>query len=247
MRAALLLCGQPRTMEFCYPSQKAHILDVYKPDVFIVSDEQEERLTELYNPVGIEIRSQAEIDKDAALLRSKYPPYDNAVTPPIQPNDMSCAWKVYRAAQLKREHEQQNGFTYDVVLRSRFDVKFNKVPPIGKAAENTLYIPRRGAYWITPKDVDGIHWHGYSSHLCWASSEVMDAIAGMYFEGEDNFKIAAAVADWGYIPEHVLKNFCDRNGIQAQFVDIDMMLIRGTSDAPLAYDSQALKGFPEYQ
>jgi len=245
MRAALLMCGQPRTMEFCFPSLKKHILDVYHPDVFISSDEQKERLIELFQPIAIDIRTQAEIDREIECLRSKYLPTN--LIPPVQPKDLSSAWKVYRAAEMKREYQNLMGFVYDVVLVSRFDVKFSKIPKIGTIKENTIYVPRTGAYWITPPDRPGIHWHGYSTHLCWASSKVNDMTAGMYFEGEDNYRIACEVADWGYIPEHVLKNFCDRNGIRAELVEISMMLIRGTSDSPLSFDHQSLTNYPHYR
>ena len=78
------------------------------------------------------------------------------------------------------------------------------------------------------------------------SSKVSDMTIGIYFEGEDNYKIACAVAEWGYIPEHVLKHYCDRNGIKAEFVDIEMMLIRGTSEAPLSFHHHPLSEYPEY-
>jgi hypothetical protein len=246
MRAALLMCGQPRTMEFCFPSVKRHILDVYQPDVFVCSDEQEERLGELFHPTAMDIRPQDEIDKEVEMLRSMYAPYDHNVIPPIQTKDLSAAWKVYRAAEMKREHEFMTGFIYDVVLISRFDVKFAGIQPIKNVEENVIYVPRTGAYWITPPDRPGIHWHGYSTHLCWMSSKVADMTAGIYFEGEDNYKIACEVADWGYIPEHVLKNFFDRNGIRAEFVEISMMLIRGTAESPLAFDHRPLTEYPQY-
>ena len=243
MRYALLITGQPRTMEFCFPSLKKHILDVYHPDVFVVSDEQEERLKELFNPIRIDVRSQEAINAEVAELRIKY---TNTPGDGLAAKDLSCTWKLWRANRMKREIEVQSGFRYATVMITRFDVKFLSVPPIGKAAENRIHVPLVGAYWITPPDQPGIHWHGYSTHLCWMSSTVADGIAGIYFEGPDNFKIASQVANWGYIPEHVLKNFCDRNGIRAQFVDIQMMLIRGTAEAPLSFHCQPLSEYPEF-
>ena len=243
MRYALLMCGQPRTMEFCFPSLKKHILDVYHPDVFVVSDEQRERLEVLFNPLRIDVRSQEAINVEYQDLRRRYHEPEAEL---MQPKDLSIAWKYWRANRMKRETEVEFGFVYDTVILSRFDVKFRKVPPIGKAADNTIYVPRVGAYWMTPPDRPGIHWHGYSGHLCWMSSQVSDLTAGMYFEGEDNFKLASEVAEWGYIPEHVFKFFCDRNGIAAKFEEIEMMLIRGTSEAPLSFHHHSLKEFPEY-
>ena len=243
MKSALIITGQPRTMEFCYPSLKRHILDVYKPDVFLVSDAEESRMIELFNPVRIDIRRQEEIDIRYKTLRLRYTAPDRE---PVAAKDLSCAWKVYRASQLKQDFESRFEFIYDVVLITRFDVKFHCVPEIKTPEPNTLHIPRRGAYWITPPDKPGIHWHGYSAHLCWMPSPVADQLAGIYFQGEDNFKIASEVAEWGYIPEHVTKNYCDRAGIRAVFEDMDMMLIRGTNEAPLSFQSTPLKDYPDY-
>jgi len=244
MKAALLICGQPRTMEFCYPSIKAHILDVYKPDVFICSDEQKERLVELFNPVNIDIRTQEEIDIEIKVLRGKYVYPKDEIVPH---KDLSISWKVYRAAQMKREYESLNGFEYDVVFITRFDVKFKSIQEVREIEENKIYVPKVGAYWYTPPDTPGIHWHGYSTHLCWMSSQVADKISRLYFFGENNYQLASVHnKQWGYIPEHVLKFFCDRNHIKAEFVDIEMMLIRGTNDAPLSFHNQYLTEFPEY-
>lgn len=243
MRYALLMCGQPRTMEFCYPSLKKHILDVYQPDVFLVSDDQPGRMQELFNPKQMQICGQEYIDEQVHEMRLDY---SNTPNDGLTDKVLSINWKVWRANRMKRVEEVTGGFRYDTVILTRFDVKFKKIPPIGKAAENTIYVPKVGAYWITPFDKPGIHWHGYSAHLCWMSSTVADAIAGIYFEGEDNFNLAREVAEWGYIPEHVLKFFCERNGIAPRFMEMEMMLIRGTNENPLSFHGQPLSTYPEY-
>lgn len=240
MRAALLLCGQPRTMEFCYPSQKKHLLDVYKPDVFIVSDEQEERLTELYNPVAIDVRPQEEMFNLALDVRKNFPSV-------MAVNDLSIAWKVSKAAEMKTQHERANGFVYSVVILTRFDVKFKSIQQI-KAEENTFHVPLVGGYWNTPPDNPGIHWGGYSAHLCWSTSEIMDDIANIYFDEKDYLTLAVnSGVPFGWAPEHVLKYFCDVNNINVSFADIQMMLIRGTNKNPLAFDNRKIANYPDYQ
>ncbi len=245
LRAALLLCGQPRTMEFCFPSFKRHIMDVYHPDIFLVTDEQLERASELYQPVRAEAFSQETIDEQVRELRSAY------VEPEVGhgfPRSFSIAWKTYRASLLRQAYEREQNIQYDVVLLTRFDVRFRRIQPITMPEANTLYVPKKGAYWTYPPDKPGIHWHGYSAHLAWGTPAVMDAVAGMYFEGADNLQLAyEASQEWGRVPEHVLKNFCDRNGIRASFTDIDMMLIRGTSEKPLAFDHKPLDAYPGYR
>jgi len=244
MRAALLIAGQPRTMEFCYPSLKRHILDVYQPDVFISTDSQKARMLELFNPISISVRPQLQIHKLAARLRQPYLSKDGFET--MVAKDLSIAWKVWRAAALKRAYEIQRGAAYDVVILTRFDVKFHCVPEIKTPAENTIHLPRKGAYWITPPDAPGIHWHGHSAHLCWMPSRIADLLSGMYFEGEDIFKLACESAAFGYIPEYVFKFFLDRNHIAVEFFDAEMMLIRGTSEAPLSFHNLSLADYPDY-
>lgn len=245
MKTALLLCGQPRTMEFCFASQKKHIIDVYQPDIFISTDEQLERITELYNPVYIDVRSQEEILAKAVNMRLKYNAPENEI---MTRSNLSISWKYFKANQMKRTYEIMNNFRYDLVFVSRFDVKFKRIQKITDIKENTLYVPRIGAYHITPPDKPGIHWLGYSAHLCWMNSEVADKISGHTLLGdEDIVKLATeALPINGNNPEHVLKFFCERNNINVELVNIDMMLIRGTSDNPLSFHNLPLANYPEY-
>jgi hypothetical protein len=245
MRAALLLCGQPRTMEFCYPSQKQNLLDVYCPDVFISTDDGMSRMIELYNPVSIDVRSQQDICSRAIRMRLKYNRPENEI---MTKAALSISWKCYRANQLKRKYEIENGFNYDLVFISRFDVKFKKIQAVTEVKENTLYVPLIGAYHVTPPDQPGIHWLGYSTHLCWMNSYVANMLSGHTLATEKDYvKLATeALPINGNNPEHVLKYFCDDNKINVEFVNIEMMLIRGTSEKPLSFHNYPLENFPEY-
>ena len=186
-KVALLIAGQPRTMEFCYPSQKQHILDVYYPDVFICSDDKEQRMRELYNPVGIDIHDQVYIDEQIVIKRSKFIPPGQEVMPH---KDLSIAWKVWRVNEMKQGYEKEHGFVYDVVLLTRFDVKFASIQTIEIPKPDTLYVPTIGGYWATPPDEPGIHWHGFSTHMCWMSSSISDRLAPMFFEGTNIYREA---------------------------------------------------------
>ncbi len=239
MRTALLMVGQPRTVEFCFPSQKKHLLDAFNPDVFICSDAYGDRLIELYNPVMRMIRDNEPIFNEACAMRK-----NQTVVPPI---NLSIAWKTYTASIMKKYWELVSGFTYDLVLLSRFDVKFNSTPSIDAVVENTFYTPIKGAYWITPPDAPGIHWHGYSAHLCYGSSSVMDFIGRMYFDAVDHYATACnSNKDYGFVPEYVLKHYVDTH-IHHELFDVDMMLIRGTSSNPLSFCNTSLSNYKEYQ
>lgn len=238
-KIALLIAGQPRTFEFCFPSLKKHILDVYRPDIFISTDDYGDRVYDLYKPTAMDIRSQEEIFDLAISKRGE-------IESVLPVNDLSIAWKVSKAAELKSDYEKQYNFTYDVVIRTRFDVKFKYVPQI--KADNNFHVPIVGGYWITPPDKPGIHWKGYSSHLCWSSSEIMDKICNYYFDKADYLTLAVnSISEFGWAPEYVLKYFCDVNQINVKFENIEMMLIRGTSNNPLSFNNHKLSKFPDYR
>ena len=240
MNIALVICGQPRTFEFCFPSLKRNILDVYNPDVFIVTDAQADRITDLYRPVAITIVEQEPAFNDALKKRGSLP----CVVPV---NDLSIAWKVNTAMQMKKQYENDGGFIYDTVALTRFDVKFKSVPEI-KAQANTFHVPLTGGYWTTPPADPGIHWGGYSTHLCWSTSEVMNNISNLYFDGKDYLTLASnAGVPFGWAPEHVLKYYLDTNQINVQLENIEMMLIRGTNENPLAFDNRRIAEFEDYE
>lgn len=236
MKSALCLLGQPRTMEYCFPSQKKHILDVYNPDVFIVSDEGRGRMTELYNPVAIEIHAQEKIWQEIGERRTSYVSHSPETKPE---SDMSVLWKAWRGGELLKEYESLHGI-YDLVFISRFDVKFLRVPVITEIKENTLYVPQVNAY-LSPPDSKGNHYGGYSAQLCWGSSAVAKLMMNMYNLSGQYYQEAGK-----WHSEKMLKWTFDRAGIAVQHVDISMMIIRGTSDAPLAFDYRPLAEYPEF-
>lgn len=236
---ALVVCGQPRTFEFCFPSLKRNIIDVYDPDIFICTDSNEQRIKELYKPVLINVTDQEAIFDYAYFKR-------NGIPSVLAVNDLSIAWKVNKAMQMKSLTEKSQGFIYDTVILTRFDVKFKSVSHI-EAKENTLHVPLIGAYWDTPQAEPGIHWGGYSAHLCWSTSKIMDELSNIYFDKKDYLTLASnAGVPFGWAPEHVLKYFCDVNNINVQFENIEMMLIRGTNSNPLSYHNHKIAEFKDY-
>jgi hypothetical protein len=241
VRIAFLLSGSPRTFRFCFPSVKKHILDVYNPDVFICTESDE--VLDLYNPVGwTEEGSQDAINKSAWDLRvSKFgvPKYDL-----LKEKDLSATYKSLRVSQSRQKYEEVMGFKYDVILNGRFDVKYLYVDPIGEVKENTIYIPKIDAHQ-QPIGEDGLLYKGYSMQLSWFTSKTADILLGNAFFGERDY-----VKESGFQvndePEKLLKYMCDQHGIKPEYVNISMMIIKGTSEKPLAHDFGSLERFPEY-
>jgi hypothetical protein len=217
-------------------------LDVYNPDVFICTDGEGERIRELYQPVSSIVIPQVEAYQNAMELREAL-----KLSPVVPEPVLSIAYKLMTANKLKSIYEIENNFVYDVVIVSRFDVKFAEVQEIKDLEDNTFYVPFIDAYPVNSDPTPGLHWGGYSAHICWAKSHIIDQITSIYFHQTDWLHLATvAKKDWGQNPEHVLKYYCDENNIKAEFIHTDMMLIRGTSKSPLAFNHHPLKKYPKF-
>lgn len=235
-KSALCFFGQPRTMDYCFPSIKKQILDVNHPDVFIVSDSQEVRIKELYNPVAMEIYSVDYVWKQVGNKQTKYVIHDWRAVPE---KDVSLSWKTLQCEKLLFNYEKEHG-KYDLVMLGRFDTKFLYVQTITKPEENTLYVPYINAC-LMPPDESGHHFDGISAHFCWATSDTMHKLMKTYLYLDEYYKEADA-----WLAEKLLDWMCKRNNIITKFVDVSLMLIRGTSDKPTAFYKQSLQEFPEF-
>ena len=236
MKMALCLAGKPSTMEFCYPSLKKHLLDVYNPDVFACSDEQGDRIDQLYSPKLSSIIGQ---DYITHQFESRLSQYYICQTEPMK--DLSVNWKVRRCGEMLKEWEDDVlGEKYDVVAFSRFDVKFLHIAPIEIPEPNTLYMPIVDGL-LTPADQNGLHFGGYSTQLCWMSSDVAQKFSYFYNSMDKLYQRRN-----GWHNEIMFKMYCDQVGIIPKLVDISMMIIRGTNANPLATDLNPLSKYPEF-
>ena len=248
LRMALCMYGQPRTMEFCYPSQKKNILDVYHPDIFVCSDSQGARISELYNPTAIEIHSPAAEENLMGEHRLRYGTVQHNSTPyPKFPHqDLSVMFKAWRCGEMIREHEKTHG-EYDILSASRFDIKYLSVEPLEKPNENSLYIPRVDANQGAA-DVRGVHWGtGYSTHFWYSNSSIGHMLFDSYIWSDEHFQ---ATGEWN--TEKSLKWRCEKDGIRIYYIEVKFMLIRGTNSNPLSAGAPGFQlplsptNYPEY-
>ena len=243
MKMALCIYGQPRTMEFCFPSVKEHILDVYHPDVFVAADSQGDRIKELYNPVAMKIYSQEEEWKLIGDRRTKYGvsvPFPEFPQFPIRPpEDLSYLFKGWKCSELLREYEILHE-KYDVVVGTRFDAKYLKIQRITVPKKDYLYLPSIDACHSVPDS------RFYASHLWWSSSATALAILNGY-----NWSDVCYQELGRWCGEMMLKWFCDKNGIKVKRTDVTFMLIRDGGGNPHVYlDGRFLPisatHYPEY-
>jgi hypothetical protein len=141
MKVALCLSGQPRSVKEGYEYVKKNLLDLNDVTVFchVWESPNVELVSKLYKPEVLMVEKPINPDL------SKY-----TRVPPPQPN-----WKVKNPAlstyaqlyalnkcnELKSIYEEQNGFKFDWVIRSRFDFALNIQIPFEMLDNNKLYIP----------------------------------------------------------------------------------------------------------
>ena len=148
MRIALCFSGQPRYIERGAKYIKSCLLNYNEMDVFVhcwwdkqevgkevyqswgnriderTKDNIDEILKSVYNPVDMKIEKQiehfemdSELRKKRMFLLAKVSDLDKCI----------FAWQsqyhsFHQANLLKSEYEKKNGFLYDIVIRSRFDL-----------------------------------------------------------------------------------------------------------------------------
>jgi hypothetical protein len=232
MRIALCLFGQPRTYRFCSPSLHKHIIDKYNPKIFICSDGDEKGLREVYNPTTIETISWDEQYRrigDRIYRYGETFPTPNRYYPqyPYHPaNDLLPLFKMQCCREMVRNYEEKYG-EFDVIIYTRFDAKFLSVQPIENIKKNTFYIPRVDAFGKAA-DPDGTFWEiGYCSHIWWADSETASKISSAFYWIDDVYRETRR-----WCGEAMIKYYCDKMKINVKHVNVDFMLIRGTSQEP---------------
>ena len=136
MRLALCLSGQARSYKAAYPYIKKNLLDLYDVDVFLHSwkrDNLKEReLVNLYEPVAFQFDYDLakDINNDLQVVNGSHPA--NFCT--------SMFYSIYKANDLKVSYELGTEFTYDFVIRSRFDFALNTQFNFENLDRNTIYV-----------------------------------------------------------------------------------------------------------
>jgi hypothetical protein len=236
-------------MEFCAPSLHEHLIDMYNPDIFICSTEQGEVMRELYNPTKMRIYTDEFIYDSMTTKRARS--YGLIVPIPGWPQmqivpsmELNYMWQGMKCKEMIAEHEKKHG-VYDVVVSTRFDIKFLHIQKITKPVENRFYLPLIDAHqWKAEK---GIHWHlGYSAHMWWGTSKVAQILLDGFHYSDDHYKETGI-----WQGEMRVKWMCDKMGIKPVFTDVTHMIIKGDKDHPrsntLAW-SQELSAthYPQY-
>lgn len=138
MRIALCLSGKPRSHQKGYEYHKRNLIDHHNVDVFIhtwndVDDSTLKFLNECYAPKRVVTTNSFNTEN-----LKRYP--DIHPDWPAR-NVIHMFYSVFRSNHEKKLYELENGFTYDVVVKSRFDYALNRTLPLDSIEKEKVYVP----------------------------------------------------------------------------------------------------------
>lgn len=137
MKVALCLSGKPRSYKAGYEYHKRNLLDQHDVDVFIHTwkdtDNDLDFLIDNYKPKRIITTDTFNIDnlKKYADIHPNWP----------AKNVVHMFYSIFRSNLEKKIYELENGFTYDVVVKSRFDYALNRILPFDSMEAGKIYVP----------------------------------------------------------------------------------------------------------
>jgi len=170
MKIALLLSGDIRNLKENYTNLKNNLLDLYDIDVFLSvwSDDGLTEINELVKPLVFDAEKYTSDyenvwNSNISNLLHKGEKNTNLI------NCLSMWYKTNRVNQLKNNYEKLMGFRYDVVLKSRPDLKIETPVDMFIPKKNTIYIPK------------GWDWSGGINDLmAYSDSKTMDVYSDLY-------------------------------------------------------------------
>ncbi len=228
MKIAICISGQPRNVERAFPSIEKNLLSLNEVDVFVhtwfdlkesgteyvnagghvastpVPSNIINRIAQLYDPIDMIQEPQIEFDEKNYNER-KYP----GITPFFS---ISQRYSILKSQWLRGVYEKAKSFTYDAVIRLRFD--FDLQVPIGVSTFdlNVLNTPNRCP-----------HPGGIDDTFAIGSSAIMDVYADLYNQldtiyNDDNIP---------FCDELLLGHHLKKNGVKVVTHPIKYDLIRG--------------------
>jgi len=166
MRVALLLSGKFRGSYIPFNYLEKNLISKYNPDIFINYNYKNENdmecdeseLVSIYNPKSINFTKTPDIVFDKIKSVDGYQVADESSVSSV----FNMWWGIYQANQLKSNYEEQNGFKYDVVIRTRFDIEILEEVEL-RNWNNSLFIP-----------MGSDHRDGFNDLLAYGKSHTMD-------------------------------------------------------------------------
>jgi len=163
MRTALCISGLPRHVEKAFPNIKANLIDPNQPDIFIHTwmwvpgieslsfYEAVKRTGHIrrlvcshYNPVDSDFVNQIPFANYAWPLDRMLEPtagYARSYTRENFITMLYSSWySVQQANLLKELYQRRHGFTYDCIIRARFDIDYNMPVVVADRPMDKIYL-----------------------------------------------------------------------------------------------------------
>ena len=238
MRYAICLSGQLRDWRVTFDTFIQHMPHC---DVFIStwkSDETEEVVSKV-GPLDIVENDFEAFQKDHISLLTKCF-YKERRYDPLRPNrtkdllpSLSMFFNIWKCNELKKKHEQQKRFTYEVVIRLRSELNFLRLPNqklFRKIINGSkcIYIPK------------GFEWGGITDLFAFGSSPSMDIYSSVW----THFTPSAINSQYDVItnPERLLIYHFQSERLPFKTKKMDIRL-RGTNIYPKDYVTKEIKSF----
>jgi hypothetical protein len=233
-KVAICISGLPRTAINAFPIFKNFFQSIDRYDVFYhtwakdIGDQDLRHIHELYSPISYKVQTPLVSDSGSWG---------------------SMLYSIMMANEIKKQHEIDNNFRYDLVIKTRFDLVFPERCrfPIGNAVTpRTIYSPG-GNQGINHTDYES---HGMHDVLFWGDSQSMDIAtnAYMYYKhralAADNELIYGRKFDVGniyYSAGNLIYNHCTRQNIAVT------KFVQGIMEIPWRTDVAHLDPFTDYQ
>jgi len=229
MRVALCISGQPRFFEQGFMEIKKMFLDRYNCDVFLhtwhsdslvgtkynsthsgatnlvglVEANTPSRLLELYKPTAHQIEEPKKFEHNINFSSEN-------LRDGIQPNNVfSMFYSICRSIELKTAYEKEHNFTYDVVVRLRFDLSFAESFNLEQYPMPLLYVTKSGNPTV------------YYDIFGFGSSELMNFYGNVFYNIEEAWNLNSH-----FVGERLLTDGLNVQNVQAHKIDLQVNLIR---------------------
>jgi hypothetical protein len=207
MKIALLIVGRLDTFENMYPKLNEHVLSKLNPDIFFsgYSNKKgisycEKKIKELWKPKKYFLREYTpEVRKE---IHPNDEIFDSNKRSETTPHTwLSGIFNVKNANKLKTIYENENNFKYDVVIKTRTDLKW-----YSDISENDLLLAKSGNILIpTAWDFKCVHQDAISDMIAITDSVGMDKYSALIDHVDEYFSDGNLFHPETYVGLHIKK------------------------------------------
>lgn len=211
MKVALLLSGNMTDWIIHYVYFKKHLLDHYDVDVFLSTWKgyKIDEISNTYNPVTLDVQDYGNGFDNRWSKITK--PFEGKKEKNVNLNNCMSMWyKTWRVNEIKNEYSASIGKKYDIVIKTRPDLRLEEDIKLTKPNPNTLYIPK------------GWDWSGGVNDLfAYGDTKTMNVYSDLYRSLPRLMKDSRSKLN----PEVMLRNHINAfEGIKVQRPKIDITL-----------------------